>query len=115
EEFEELIRREYPDVEFDQPDSDDDPALDRFQVYRMLLAPLAQVQQPRGRHPEGDALYHSLQVFQLARNELPYDEEFQLAALLHDVGKGIDSYDSTRAALDALNGYVTSRTAWLIE
>ena len=40
--------------------------------------------------PEGDALYHSLQVFALASDRLPYDEEFLTAALLHDVGKAIN-------------------------
>ena len=40
-------------------------------------------------HPKGDALYHSLQVYDLACDEMPYDEEFLLAALLHDVGKGL--------------------------
>ena len=65
-------------------------------------------------HPEGDVLYHSLQVFELARDELPYDEEFLLAALLHDVGKAIDPADHVQAALDALGETVTERTAWLI-
>jgi hypothetical protein len=63
--------------------------LDRFHMYQLLLAPLEQVKQNTKRHPEGDALYHSLQVFTLARETLPYDEEFLLAALLHDVGKAI--------------------------
>ena len=66
-------------------------------------------------HPEGDALYHSLQVFELARDALPYDEEFQLAALLHDVGKAIDPHDHVAAALEALEGHITERTGWLIE
>ncbi|MEX0977247.1 MAG: HD domain-containing protein, partial [Pirellulales bacterium] len=65
--------------------------------------------------PEGDALYHSLQVFDLARDALPYDEEFQLAALLHDVGKAIDPREHVAAALEALDGTITERTAWLIE
>lgn len=91
------------------------PMIDRFAVYHALLAPLANVRLNRHRHPEGDALYHSLQVYVLARDELPYDEEFQLAALLHDVGKGIDPADHVAAALDALEGTVTPRTAWLIE
>ena len=56
----------------------------------MLLQPLEGVKQSPKYHPEGDALYHSLQVFELARDERPYDEEFLLAALLHDVGKAID-------------------------
>jgi hypothetical protein len=89
--------------------------LDRFSVYRMLLAPLETVKQDPQRHPEGDALYHSLQVFSLAREALPYDEEFQLAALLHDVGKAIDPRDHVAAALEALDGAITERTAWLIE
>lgn len=93
---------------------DDEEYDDRFLVYRSLLAPLEQIQQDPRRHPEGDLLYHSLQVFELAREALPYDEEFLLAALLHDVGKAIDHREHTLAALDALDGTITERTAWLI-
>ena len=90
-------------------------AADRFDVYLALLVPLEKVKQKPQYHPEGDALYHSLQVFELARDELPYDEEFLLAALLHDVGKGLDPQDHVGAALEALEGHITPRTAWLIE
>ena len=41
--------------------------LDRFAIYRMRLEPLESVKQNPRYHPEGDALFHSLQVFQLAR------------------------------------------------
>ncbi|GIT30190.1 MAG: hypothetical protein Ct9H300mP1_22360 [Planctomycetaceae bacterium] len=34
-------------------------------------------------------LYHSLQVYELIRLQRPYDVDLQLAALLHDVGKGL--------------------------
>jgi hypothetical protein len=88
--------------------------VDSFAVYRALLAPLETVKLDPQRHPEGDALYHSLQVFELARQERPYDEELQLAALLHDVGKAIDPRDHVAAALDALDGHITERTGWLI-
>ena len=87
----------------------------RFRVYETLLAPLENVRQNRETHPEGDVLYHSLQVFTLAREKIPYDEEFLLAALLHDVGKAIDPRDHVAAALEALDGFITVRTAWLIE
>ena len=73
--------------------------IDRFTLFRMLLEPLEGVKQSPKYHPEGDALYHSLQVFELARDERPYDEEFLLAALLHDVGKAIDPSDHVGAAL----------------
>ena len=81
----------------------------------MLLLPLEEVKQSPRYHPEGDVLYHSLQVFELARDQRPYDEEFLLAALLHDIGKGIDPADHVAAGLAALDGLITDRTRFLIE
>jgi HD domain len=83
--------------------------------YAELLRPLAGVRQDAERHPEGDALYHSLQVFELACDAAAYDEELLTAALLHDVGKAIDRRDHVAAGLKALEGLVTRRTAWLME
>ena len=88
--------------------------VDRFAVYKLRLGPLEAVKQDPRRHPEGDALYHSLQVFELARQARPYDEEFLLAALLHDVGKGVDPTNPVATALEALRGAVTDRTLALI-
>ena len=110
-----LLAREYPDAPLEQTVLEAQSKVDRFQIYRMLLLPLERVKEDRRYHPEGDVLYHSLQVFDLARDELPYDEEFLLAALLHDVGKGIDRREHIPAGLEALEGYITPRTAWLIE
>jgi predicted nucleotidyltransferase len=114
-ELEQLLAREYPGVSLDQSVLEAESQVDRFQIYEMLLLPLENVKEDPKFHPEGDALYHSLQVFDLARNELPYDEEFLLAALLHDVGKAIDRHDHVAAGLEALAGHITPRTAWLIE
>jgi len=50
----------------------------------------------------------------LAREARPYDEEFLLAALLHDVGKTMGMKDHAATAVDALRGAVTDRTLWLI-
>jgi len=113
-ELEQLLQCEYPDLDLAAAVSELEEKVDRFQVYEALLLPLENVQQSRKYHPEGDALYHSLQVFDLARDELPYDEEFLLAALLHDIGKGIDPTDHIAAGLEALEGFITDRTAWLI-
>ena len=71
--------------------------------------------QPPATHPEGDVLYHSLQVFELTHATHPWDEELLTAALLHDVGKGIDPRDSHEAGLMALSGFITQRTRWLID
>ena len=102
-----------------EPATDEPPArladhLDRFTLYRLRLGPLEAVKQDPRTHPEGDALYHSLQVFERARDVRPYDEEFLLAALLHDVGKAVDPRDPVAAGLEALRGAVPSRTLDLI-
>jgi len=110
-----LLSREYPEMSIEEVLYEAEHELDRFQLFEMLLMPLEHVKQDRERHPEGDVLYHSLQVFCLARDEMPYDEEFLVAALLHDVGKALDPKDHVVAALEALDGYITSRTAWLIQ
>jgi hypothetical protein len=89
--------------------------VDRFTVYKVRLAPLETIKGNALKHPEGDALYHSLQVFEVARESRPYDEEFLLAALLHDVGKAIDPANHVEAAVESLRGSVTERTLWLIE
>src|SRR3954466_7854919 len=114
-ELETLLSREYPDMDLETAVADAADRVDRFQVYQSLLLPLENVKQNLKYHPEGDALYHSLQVFDHARDALAYDEEFLLAALLHDVGKGIDPQDHVAAGLEALDGFITDRTAWLIE
>jgi hypothetical protein len=113
-ELEALLKAEYPEICVDAEVEAIENRIDPFLLYRMLLEPLEGVKQSPRHHPEGDALYHSLQVFELARDERPYDEEFLLAALLHDVGKAIDPSDHVQAALQALEGSITERTSWLI-
>src|SRR4051794_18879789 len=113
-ELEDLLRAEDPENDLEREVERLEDHVDRFELYRLLLQPLEGVKQSPRYHPEGDALYHSLQVFELAREERGYDEEFLLAALLHDVGKAIDPADHVMAALQALEGTVTERTATLI-
>jgi hypothetical protein len=114
-ELEDLIAREHPEVKLDEAMAEREETIDPYQLFRLLLLPLENVKQNARYHPEGDVLYHLLQVFELAKGTCPWDEEFILAALLHDIGKGIDPYDHVGAALQALDGLITPRTAWLIE
>ena len=113
-ELEGMLREERPDEDLDEAVVSLEDHIDRFELYRMLLQPLEQTKQQAKYHPEGDALYHSIQVFELARTERPYDEEFLLAALLHDVGKAIDPADHVTAGLEALEDAITERTHFLI-
>src|ERR1700722_17913322 len=100
-ELEEFLTKEYPDLDLDgellAAEADADP----FPLFRLLLLPLENVQGSRVYHPEGDVLYHSLQVFEQAKDRRPYDEEFLLAALLHDIGKGLDPANHAEDALQA--------------
>ncbi len=113
-EFEQRLAIEYPDIDIESQVLEAANAVDRFQLFYSLLLPMEDVKQNPRYHPEGDVLYHSLQVFDHAMDQLPYDEEFLLAALLHDVGKGIDPDDHVGAGLEAIGDYITPRTAWLI-
>lgn len=113
-ELEELIAAEHPEVDLDEDALEAAAQVDRYAAITSLLLPLEEVKQHPRHHPEGDVLYHSLQVFDLAVDQAPYDEELLAAALLHDVGKGIDPADHVASALSALEGLVTERTLWLI-
>jgi hypothetical protein len=114
-ELEELLEKEYPGLNLEGELEAREEVLDPYQIYRMLLLPLENVKGSPKYHPEGDVLYHSLQVFELAREHRPYDEEFLLAALLHDVGKGLEPSNHVAAALAALDGLLTERTRFFIE
>jgi predicted HD phosphohydrolase len=114
-ELEQFLEHEYPGLDLAAAADEAASQVDRFQLYESLLLPLENVKGPLKYHPEGDMLYHSLQVFDHARDHMAYDEEFLCAALLHDVGKAIDPTDHVAAGLDALDGFITERTAWLIE
>jgi hypothetical protein len=114
-ELEELLALEYPDLDLDSELNAAETEVDPYPVFRMLLLPLENVQGSPVYHPEGDVLYHSLQVFELAREVRPYDEEFLLAALLHDVGKGLERGNHVEAGLQALEGLLTERTRFFIE
>jgi hypothetical protein len=82
------------------------------ELAELLLALSGVPQDPRW-HPEGDALYHSLQVFDLARRATD-DPALLAAALFHDVGKAVDSAEHAEVGADLLEGLVSPRVVWLV-
>jgi HD superfamily phosphodiesterase len=78
-----------------------------------LLLALDGIRQDPTYHPEGDALFHSLQVFDLAR-AATNDRALWVAALLHDVGKAIDSSTHDEVGADLLEDIVSPRIVWLV-
>jgi hypothetical protein len=96
-------------------DAGSGPDGDRFDRIAALVRVLENVKQDPARHPEGDVLEHSLQVFDLVRDERPFDEELLTAALVHDVGRAIDRTDHVAAGVAALGDSISPRTRWLVE
>lgn len=79
-----------------------------------LLLSLDGVVQSAKYHPESDALYHTLQVFELAYKQ-SNDPQLWLAALFHDVGKAVDSKEHAQIGADMVRDLLPDRVVWLIE
>ncbi len=77
------------------------------------LEPLEEVAQSPIWHPEGDALFHTLQVFEHALAETE-DAELLAAALLHDVGKAQAGADHDTVGAELIDGHVPDRVVWLV-
>lgn len=108
------LERSRDDEEDDDADEDGYHP-DFFPTLHMLLSSLESIRLDPGQHPEGDLLYHTLQVYELGLAERPYDEEFLLACLLHDVGVALDRRRPLEAAWQAIGELVTPRTWFFIE
>ena len=108
-------RQDWDDVSQQNDDAEYEYHPDTFASLEILLARLEQIQLDPVKHPEGDALYHSLQTFELGLNERPYDEEFLLACLLHDAGLAVDRRAPVPALIRLLGNLVTERTRFFIE
>ncbi|HTN03237.1 MAG TPA: hypothetical protein VL132_15215 [Planctomycetaceae bacterium] len=113
--IEDLVEAMGPDDDSAESAESELDAIEVFAALRLLVEPLSRVMQDPADHPEGDALYHSLQVFELGLAERPWDEEFLLACLLHDVGLAIDRRRPVEAGLEVLGDLITDRTRNLIE
>jgi hypothetical protein len=76
------------------------------------LSALDGVPQDPRYHPEGDALFHSLQVFERALADDP-EPEVLAAALLHDIGKASAGRDHDVVGAELLVGW-PDRVRWLV-
>ena len=88
---------------------------DRFDRIAELVRVLENVKQDPVKHPEGDVLEHTLQVFDRVYEERPCDEELLTAALVHDVGRAIDREDPVCSGISVLGDAITPRTRWFVE
>ena len=79
-----------------------------------LLDDLEFIEQHPKYHPEGDALFHSLQVFQLSLVKSK-DPIIWAAALFHDVGKAINGPEHDCIGAQMLSGVLHPNIIWLIE
>ena len=78
-----------------------------------LLESLEEIEESSKYHPESDALFHSLQVFQCALTD-SNDPVLWAAALFHDIGKSFDYANHEAAGSELLSGLLCPRVIWLI-
>jgi HD superfamily phosphodiesterase len=78
-----------------------------------LLQSLSGISQSPAFHPEGDALFHSLQVFDHALASTR-DPVLLAAALFHDVGKAIDGPTHDVEGAELLDGLLDTEVCWLV-
>lgn len=71
------------------------------------------IHQAPEHHPEGDVFTHSVQVLWWAFKEST-DIDLIFAAMLHDVGKRIDSKGHEKYSVKFVDGYISEKTEWLI-
>ncbi len=76
------------------------------------LEDLEGVLQNAAFHPEGDALFHSLQVFEHALRDRA-EPPLLAAALFHDIGKATSGRDHDQVGADLAIG-LPARTRWCI-
>jgi len=79
-----------------------------------ILESCRRVKQDVKHHPEGDVFTHSVQALMLAMRETT-DIDLIFAAMLHDVGKKVESHGHEKFSVEILQGLISDKTAWLIE
>ncbi len=84
-----------------------------YNILVKMLLDLDGVEQDPKFHPEGDALYHSLQVFEIALKSTD-DPELLMVALLHDAGKALDSAHHAEIGAHMLSEVASERVSWLV-
>jgi len=72
------------------------------------------VSQKPEHHPEGDVFTHLVQVLFHAMRE-SNDLDLIFAAMLHDVGKQINTLGHEKYSCDLLKGCISEKTGWLIK
>lgn len=85
-----------------------------FDYLKQLLFDLEDVEQSRKYHPEGNALFHSLQVFELTL-QCSTEPRLWAASLFHDVGKSVDSQRHCEIGNQMLSSVLNEDIVWLVE
>lgn len=79
-----------------------------------MVENLKDIQQLKHHHPEGDAFVHTLQVLYCAFKETD-DFELVIAAMVHDVGKAVDSLRHESIGESMLKDYVSPKVLFLVK